>query len=75
MTRMAPVRTFPAIQNQEEAAEYFPVSPDDLISLVRDIKRHIKKSSNTVVEITLGGTGSALRALLIVGEALEIKRQ
>ena len=74
MTRMAPVRTFPAIQNQEEAAEYFPVSPDDLISLVRDIKRHIKKSSNTVVEITLGGTGSAHEGIdELIGEALEIK--
>ena len=74
MTRMAPVRTFPAIQNQEEAAEYFPVSPDDLISLVRDIKRHIKESSNTVVEITLAGTGSAHEGIdELIGEALEIK--
>ena len=74
LTRMAPVRPFPAIQDPEESAEYFPVSPDDLISLVRDIKRHIKSSSNSVVEITLAGTGSAHEGIdELIGDALGIK--
>lgn len=72
--RMAPVRTFPAIQEKSEEYEYFPISPDDIISLIRDIKRHIKESSKTVKEITLSGTGSAHKGIEeLIGEALEIK--
>ena len=72
--RMAPVRPYPAVKGEQEEADYFPISPDDLISLIRDIKRQLKQSSNTVVQITLGGTGSAHEGIdELIGDALGIK--
>ena len=73
MTRMAPVRTFPAIQNQEEAAEYFQYLPMTSSPWYGYQATHQKKLEHRRRN-HLGGTGSAHEGIdELIGEALEIK--
>jgi len=73
--RLAPVRAYPLIQ-QPESDEYFPITPDDLRSLERDLGKLIRESGQRTTLITLGGTGSAHPGLdELLSEALELQVQ
>lgn len=59
MQRLAPVRPYPLIRRSEgDSDDYFPLTPEDLLSLLRELRKLIKESSKTTSLITLGGTGS-----------------
>lgn len=70
--RLAPVRAFPLLQ-EEGSDDYFPVTPEDLLSLLRDLRKLIKESENRTSLITLGGTGSGHPGIdELLSDALEL---
>lgn len=59
MQRLAPVRPYPLVRRGEgDSDDYFPLTPEDLLSLLRELRKLIKESTKTTSLITLGGTGS-----------------
>lgn len=56
--RLAPVRPYPLFLDPN-SEDYFPLSPEDLLSLMRDVRKLIKESTAKSTMICLGGTGSA----------------
>lgn len=72
LQRLAPVRPYPLFMDQSNE-DYFPLAPEDLLSLERDLKKVMKDSTNETTLITLGGTGSGHPGLdELLNEALEI---
>ena len=72
LQRLAPVRPFPLFMGQENE-DYFPLTPEDLLSLGRDLKRLMKESTSQTKLITLAGTGSGHPGLdELLNEALDI---
>jgi hypothetical protein len=56
-----------------ENDDYFPVTPEDLLSLLRELRKLIKEGSKSTSLITLGGTGSGHPGIdELLEEALEI---
>jgi Tfp pilus assembly PilM family ATPase len=74
LQRLAPVRPYPLVRRSEaEGDDYFPITPEDLLSLERELGKLIKDSTHTTSRITLGGTGSAHPGIdELMEEVLEI---
>jgi len=72
--RLAPVRPYP-LQRQSDD-DYFPITPEDLLSLLRDLRKLIKESANTTSLITLGGISSGHPGIEeLISDALELPVQ
>jgi Tfp pilus assembly PilM family ATPase len=57
--RLAPVRPYPLVRHRgHESDDYFPITPEDLLSLLRDLRKLIKASSHATTRLTLADTGS-----------------
>jgi len=70
--RLAPVRPYPLMQ-ELGSDDYFPITPEDLLSLERDLRKLIKGSEQRTSLITLGGTGSAHPGIdELMSEALDL---
>ena len=74
LQRLAPVRAYPLVRRSEaEGDDYFPITPEDLISLERELRKLIKESTHRTCRITLGGKGSAHPGIdELMEEVLEI---
>lgn len=75
--RLAPVRAYPLVrQAASENEDYFPITPEDLLSLMRELRKLIKDSSMRTSRITLDGTGSGHPGIAeLLEEELELPVQ